>query len=100
MTSPLRVNHLCLISPPGALQSKYQCGRPTKTVGRIERITQAARVLHHRRAGFIIRGGAVEDPAEKGAEEERKKSWKKGRVPAPVLAACCGSGPLRCSETR
>lgn len=55
MTSPLSVNHLCLISPPGALQSKYQCGRPTKTVGRIKRITQAARVLHHRGAGLITR---------------------------------------------
>lgn len=55
MTSPLSVNHLCLISLPGALQSKYQCGQPTKTVGCIRRISQAARVLHHRGAGLIIR---------------------------------------------
>lgn len=77
MTSPLSVNHLCLISPPGALQSKYQCGRPTKTVSCIRRITQAARVLHHppRRFNYLSEAKArrqlrTMQKSHRGEEEE------------------------------
>lgn len=103
MTSLLSVNHLCLISPPGALQSKYQCRRPTKTAGCIKRITQATRVLHHRGAGLIIRArrrdGGSWGPC-KNHTKEKKKKRKNGRIQASVLPGCCGSGPVRCGETR
>lgn len=112
MTSPLSVNHLCLISPPGALQSKYQCGRPTKTVGCIRRITQAAHVLHHRgwrRFNYPRRGEgteAAEDQAKvtlrgksgRTAAASRVEPWKR---PSEDVAKPDESGvTLRCGQGR
>lgn len=80
MTSPLSVNHLCLISPPGALQSKYECGRPTKTVGCIRRISQAARVLHRRGAGLIIRARRRQLSTVQKSHRGEEEKWENGRI--------------------
>lgn len=90
MTSPLSVNHLCLISPPGALQSKYQCGRPTKTVGCIRRISQGRPCFTSSRRRFNY-------PSEANARRQLRTVQKSHRgeeeVGEPRFSR--GSGPRK-----